>query len=453
MSDIATLVDGLGLTDEQIEQLTQNLTTLKSTKLLELDTDIARAKEGMRITYNGLDLIAKGNAGQQIHYTRVALGDAIKNNVITTPSDEEILEMNALIHQRNINLPIADVRFGGGGTVVLRFQLQNANLTEGFWARELGLFAEDPDTHAEVLYAYKNFGALASFITPGDSAVAMNLIVTLITIIDQATNVTAVVDANLLFVTESEFIEHVTSTRPHPNIPNVAAELTNANYIWTTGTDNQLHPISAENLQTQLLGSSLYELPHLDSRIAQTEINIANLYTQLGVATDNGLEANLLIAEDFADTDSYIDQFSVKVNDAVAGADNICVETLEGILEGHYYTLTDGVRSQYVQVRSLATNDDLNVVFFNQTLAYTFKLADTYLYRSTGLISDKTAGGAGDVRESMFNFSDFTWTGEVAAQESTLALRTTLANQSKFTLSGDWDFNADGMFTIAVSGS
>ena len=453
MSDISTLVDGLGLTDEQISKLTQNLTTLKSSKLLELDSDIARAKEGMRITYNGLDLIAKGNAGQQIHYTRVALGDAIKNGKIYTPTDEEILDMNKLVNQRDINLPIADVRFGGGGTVIIRFQLQNAGLTESFWAREIGLFARDPDTNAEILYAYKNFGALASFITAGDSAVAMNLIVTLITIVDQTTNVTAVVDANLLFVTEAEFIEHVNSTKPHPNIPNVAKELSSANYIWTTGTDNQLHPISAENLQTQLLGSSLYELPHLDSRIAQTEINLANLYTQLGAVTETGFDTNLLLTEDFSDSDSMIDQFSVKVNDAVAGADNACVETLEGILEGHYYTITDGVRSQYVQVRSLATNDDLNVVFFNQTLKYTFKLADTSLYRSPGLIADKTAGGAGDVRESMFNFADFTWTGEVAAKESTLALNTTLANQSKFTLSGDWDFDSNGMFTIAVSGS
>ena len=183
MSDISTLVNGLGLSDAQIAQLTTNLNTLKSEKLLELDSDVARAKEGLRLTNNGVDLIAKANAGQPLHYTRVALGDALKNDRIVTPSDEEILEMNALIHERPMNLPIADVRFGGGGTAIVRFQVQNASLSDGFWAREIGLFAEDPDTHSEILYAYKNNGALSTYIAGKDSAVALNLIVTLITVV------------------------------------------------------------------------------------------------------------------------------------------------------------------------------------------------------------------------------------------------------------------------------
>ena len=447
MSDISTLASGLGLSEEQIAKLTENLTTLKSEKLLELDADVARAKEGLKLTSYGVDLIAKANAGQQLLYTRVALGDAVRNGKIISPTDEEILDMNGLIHERTINLPIADVRFGGGGTCILRFQVQNLNLAEGFWAREIGLFARDPDTHAEVLYAYKNNGALSSYITGGDSAVAINLIVTLITVIDQATNVTAIVDANLLFVTESEFVDHVLSSNPHPNIPKRADEITTTRYIWVTGDDHELHTISAENLQTQLLGSSLYELPHLDSRITQTEMNLANLFMQLGLVTDAPLDANLLLAEDFSES-TYIDDLAIKVNDAVAGANNICVETLDGILEGHWYTLTDTVRSQYVQVKSVARNDSLNVVFFNQTLAYTFNLKKTYLYRSTGIIMDNVAGGAGDVRESLLNFSDVTWAGELAANEMTLALKTTTGNKAKFDLDGDWDFDSNGCFTM-----
>lgn len=446
MSDISTLVDGLGLTEEQIIQLTQNLATLQSAKLLELDSDIARVKSGMRITKNGLDMLARANTGSKLTFTRVVLGDAIKNGSIVTPTDEQILNYTKLIHQRDIDLPLADVRFGGRGTAIVRFQLSNAQLETGFWAREIGLYAKIDDG-SDMLYAYKNNGNLSTFIPPNDGAVAMNLIISLITIVDQASNVTAIVDANLLFVSEAEYIEHINSTHPHPNIPNLSSDVVTSNYIWVTGDDLQLHRISAENLQTQLLGSSLYELPHLSNRISQTEINLSNLYTQLGRSTDTGLEANLLIAEDFM-SGEMIDQFSVKVNDAVAGADNICVESFDGILEGHYYTISDGVRSQYMRVRAIARNGDLNVIFFESPMTKTFNLKKTYLYRTTGMIQKGGASGGGDVNETLIRFGDVTWLGEEAGSAKNLNLTTTVDRANKFTLSGDYDFTSDGMFTL-----
>lgn len=447
MSDISTLANGLGLTDEQIEKLTQNLTALTSAKLLELDSDVARAKDGMRLTNAGLDLLAKANAGQRLTFTKVELGDAVKNGTIVNPTAEQILTYSKLIHKREIDLPLADVRFAGGGCTVVKFQLSNSQLSEGFWAREIGLYAK-VDGESEKLYAYKNNGNLSTWIPASDGATVMNLIISLVTVIDQATNVTAVVDANLLFTSEAEFIEHVNSTKPHPNVPNIAQELTTTTYIWVTGTDQQLHPISARNLQTQLLGSPLNELPHISNRLTQAEINLSNLYMQLGKNLDTGIDANLLLVEDFTSGEA-IDQYSVKVEDAVAGADNCCVETLEGITEGHYYTISDGTKSQYVRVRSVAKNDDLNVVFFEQKLKYAFDLTKATLYRSTGLVLGNSASGAGDVRETLYNFSDMTYKGERAGEDVVLNLVTKASQSSNFELSGSYDFTANGMFTIS----
>ena len=447
MADIDTITNGLGLTSAQVTQLEQNLATLKTQKLLELDSDVARSKEGSHMTSAGLNLLAKAIAGKELRFSRVAFGDAIKNGVIVEPTDAQILNYTALIHERNMSLPLADVRFSGNGTVVVSFQVNNSNLEEGFWARETGLFAIDPDTGNEILYCYRNSGALSRYIPGGGGAVALNLAIHLVTVVDQATNVTAVVDANLLFVTQTELIEHMNSTNPHPNIPNSAPEVATSPYIWTTGTDTQLHPISSENLAKQLLGDNLYELPHLSARIAQNEINITNLFVQLDAEKTLGLDSNLLLAEDFVDCEC-IDQLNLKVNDEVAGADNVCVEDVEGVLEGHYYTISDGVRSQYVRVKSIAKNDNLYVIFFDEPLSYTFNLAKTRLYRSTGLVYDNKIGGAGDVRSSTFRFFDI-WTGATSTASTTLNLTTTNANSANFNLTGDYAFTSAGEFTIA----
>ena len=448
MSDIETLTNGLGLTAEQITTLTENLATLKTEKLLELDSDVARSKEGMHITKAGLNILAKAVAGKELKYSRVAYGDGLKNGVIVEPTDAQILNYTSLIHEREMYLPFADVRFGGNGTAVVTFKVNNSDLTTGFWARELGIFALDPDTKAEVLYAYKNTGALSPYIPGGGGAVALNFMVNCVTIVDQATNVTAIIDADLLFVSQTELLDHVNSTTPHPNVPNLKSELTTAAYFWAAGSDTQLHPMSAANLQTQILGDKIQSLSLLQSRLAQTEMNLANLYAQLDAEKDAGLAANLLLVEDFADC-STIDQSKVRVNDQVAGGYQVCVDSVEGLLEGHHYTIGDGNKSQAVQIKSIARNDDLLVVIFEEKLKYTFNLKKCYLYRTTGLLTDNRAGGSGDIRSSLFRFGDV-WTGMTGNAVSTLTLKTTQANIKNFTFEEDDDhaFTSDGYFTL-----
>lgn len=449
MTDLQQIIDGLNLNQSQINQLQVNLNTLKSSKLLELDDDVAKAKEGLHMTKNGFDVLAKAVAGKQLTYTKVVIGDSIKNGQIVNPTDEEIYNLTNLIHAQSLVVPIADVSFSGGGTATVKCLIQNQNLTQGFWCREIGLFAKTSDSSTEYLYSYKNFGPLATYIIGGGGAVSLTFTVNLITVVESATNVTAVVDASLLAVNQAEFIEHINSTNPHPNIPAKSSEITSSATYWAAGTDGQLHPISSDNLSKNILGDNLYELPHLTSRLNQTEINIANLFMQVGAKNGEGnVDANLLIAEDFTDC-RFCDLFSVKVDDEVAGINNILrVDDATGILEGHYYTISDGVRSQYVQVQYVAKNENAYNIVFTQNLKYSFNLKKTYLYRSTGLVMDKSLSGAGDLRSSSFTFTDV-WNGEASSKEKTLTLNTTLKNKSKFALSGDWGFTPEGEFTIA----
>lgn len=446
-TDLQTLIDGLNLNQSQINQLQVNLNTLKSSKLLELDDDVARAKEGLRMTANGFDLLAKACAGKQLTYTRVVVGDSILNGQIVNPTDEEIYNMTDLIHAQSLVVPIADVSFTGGGTATVRCIIQNQNFTQGFWAREIGLFAKTSDSATEYLYSYKNFGPLATYIIGNGGAVSLTFTVNLITVVDSATNITAVVDASLLSVNQAEFTEHINSTNPHPNVPHKSTELTSSSGIWATGADNQLHTISAANLSKQILGDNVSTIPHLSARVAQNELNIANLFSQVGAKDGGNLDANLLLAEDFTDC-RFCDLFSVKVLDEVAGIDDLRVSDARGILEGHYYTISDGVRSQVVQVKSVAKSEVAYTIVFTQNLSYSFNLQRTYLYRTTGLITDNALGGSGDIRSSTFQFTDI-WQGESSAAEQTMNFSTTLTNKAQFDLSGDYGFTANGEFTIA----
>jgi len=90
---IATLIAGMNLTDEQIALLTQNLATLKQNSLSELDDAVARAKEGTRLTRKGFELMGKAIAGKELHYTRVSIGDATVNGQMILPTEEEAYEL------------------------------------------------------------------------------------------------------------------------------------------------------------------------------------------------------------------------------------------------------------------------------------------------------------------------------------------------------------------------
>lgn len=451
MSDISTLAEGLGLTEEQVVQLTANLKNLQSKKLLELDSDIARVKEGARITQAGLNLIAKGNTGATVEFTRVVLGDALDGNEIKTPTDEEVLSMTNVIHAKKSIPKMADAQFTGGGTFTIKFPLNNADYTEGFWCREIGLFAKDPDTKKEILYCYKNNGALSTYVPAGDGAIVMNLIVSLITIVDQTTDVKVTVSADFQFVTAADLQNHITDKNPHPNLPIVKSELVSSTYFWATGDDRQLHPVSKSNLQTEILGGSVNSIPALNSRVGQNEINIANLYMQLKAQAETGLDANLLLIEDFANCEC-IDMLNKKVNVNFDGGNYITVDSFDGLKIGHLYTLTDGKRSQTVRITSFGVNETSKAVFLNKNVNTRLSESKTTLRRTTGLVEGNQIIGSSTERVKLYAFGG-EWRGLVSGEEKILTVLIEEGSEhcrvNSEAANGRFaDYTDDGLFTL-----
>ena len=445
--NIAALAEGLNLSTEQLATLTANFATWKQQALTSLDSDIAKAKEGTRLTKAGFDALAKASAGKELRYTRAAFGDSMVDGTLIRPTDEECSELTALIHER-MSLPLADVSFAGGGCAAIKFSVQNQSVEKGFHVSELGVYAIDPDTGEEFLYCYKNSGIACDFIPGGDGSVIWNFIMTIITVIGEATNVTAVIDANLAFVSQSEFLDHVNSTNPHPNFIALGNDVTTSPYYWVTGEDNNLHRISLDELKRMVLGGDAVDIPKIDRRTRQNEINLANLYMQLQADNELGIKGNLTLIEDFTDQES-IDTYSRKVLSQAAGIGNINIENDQGILVGHWYTISDNIHQEFVRVKSVAKNGGNYIVIFETNLIYTYNLANTVLMRSSALFENGTATGAGDIRGVTYNYTE-TFKGTGGNLLTTLMLDTSMRNSSSFGLSGDAAFTTNGEFTLSA---
>ena len=134
------------------------------------------------------------NAGRQLQ-TRVIAGDTLTFTTIKlgdgTMTTEPIAALTDLIHGI-ITLPVHEVR-RNADYVDVTGVFQNAGLQSGFYWREIGIFAADPDypddrSH-DVLYCYQNAAELAEYIPSASSAV-IEKIIRVACVVGDAENVT-----------------------------------------------------------------------------------------------------------------------------------------------------------------------------------------------------------------------------------------------------------------------
>lgn len=142
------------------------------------------------ITAAGLIVLAKGMAGEQIKYTRIVLGDGYLEEGMTPRSLTEVVSPKA-------SIDITKLKINADGTVAVGGVFSNDQTSDGFYYRELGLYAEDPDPNVgEVLYCYGNCGDLAEWIPPSGGATIVEKTIDIVTAIGTATNVTAYIPAD-----------------------------------------------------------------------------------------------------------------------------------------------------------------------------------------------------------------------------------------------------------------
>ncbi|WP_052339158.1 glycosyl hydrolase family 28-related protein [Gorillibacterium massiliense] len=167
------------------------------------------AFNGLSITSKGVSVQSKAQAGSALKFTRIAIGDG-------QLSGQQIPSLNTLVNQK-MNLTLTKLKAQAPNKTVIGATLSNKDITAGFYFREIGVFAQDPDL-GEILYAYANAGAGAEFIPANGGADTIEKALDVIVVVGQTANVTAVIDSSLVYVSQTEFQTLV------DNLPNMTID-------------------------------------------------------------------------------------------------------------------------------------------------------------------------------------------------------------------------------------
>lgn len=149
------------------------------------------------LTNGGINMIAESQGSGQLIFTSIKLGDG------TTASGEDL---KALTDLKN-PLLIADISSiddtTSAGQISLTAVINNANVTTGFFARELGIYAKIGTDGTEKLYAYTNAGNYADYMPDKNTPIDENKIkVTLV--VGNASSVTAIINSSIVYTTIDE---------------------------------------------------------------------------------------------------------------------------------------------------------------------------------------------------------------------------------------------------------
>lgn len=160
---------------------------------------------GLYITRVGRTLQSKTIEGKLLRFTGVRLGDG------TATGDIE--KLTDLINTK-VSLDIASCKINKTGEAIISFTISNQNIDVGFYMREIGLYAENPDTGEQVLYAYANAGEETEYMPNYTAIDVVNKKVDLILTFENNSNVVVQIKEDLIYVTQDELDERISMVEP-----------------------------------------------------------------------------------------------------------------------------------------------------------------------------------------------------------------------------------------------
>ena len=195
-----------------------------------------------RLTNYGRELIARSQAtGKKLQYIKLVTGDGQLDN-------QNIDTMTSVIAPK-LECPFtSNGEFVGDGQFRIEFAVGNSTVTNGFFARELGVYAnlEGESDAAAKLIAYSNGGNYASYI-PSKETPINSKVFSLDVVIGNSTNVT-VKKIDAAYLTRGALDAHSRDTSAHaPITDQIKAILGSAN--WKDGPASTL--VTIKNLLGQ----------------------------------------------------------------------------------------------------------------------------------------------------------------------------------------------------------
>ena len=165
-----------------------------------------------RLTNYGRELIARSQAtGKKLQYIKLVTGDGQLDN-------QNIDAMTSVLSPK-LECPFTSSgEFVGDGQFRIEFAVGNSTVTNGFFARELGVYAnlEGESDSAAKLIAYSNGGNYASYI-PSKETPINSKVFSLDVVIGNSTNVT-VKKIDAAYLTRGALDSHDRDTSAHINI-------------------------------------------------------------------------------------------------------------------------------------------------------------------------------------------------------------------------------------------
>lgn len=146
------------------------------------------------LTTAGQSLLYKAQTGKTLKFTKFKLGDGESNG-------RAIAQLTDLISLKK-EVEISKLKIQNS-KVTVGCNFDNTGVEAGFYWRELGIYAEDPDTNAEVLYLYGNSGNESDYI-PAEGADILEKFLDVNLTISDVENISAVIDDSLVFVSVTD---------------------------------------------------------------------------------------------------------------------------------------------------------------------------------------------------------------------------------------------------------
>lgn len=142
------------------------------------------------ITRAGNYALARAVAGGKLNFTKIVLGDG------QLPATTPIKEIEGVINPK-ATINIAKLKVNDDRTAIVGGTYTNNETATGFYWRELGLYAEDPDSSVgEILYCYGNAANLAEWIPPSGSQTTIEKSIDILTYIGDAADVSIYIAAD-----------------------------------------------------------------------------------------------------------------------------------------------------------------------------------------------------------------------------------------------------------------
>ena len=244
-----------------------------------------------RLTNYGRELIARSQAtGKKLQYIKLVTGDGQLDN-------QNIDTMTSVLAPK-LECPFTSGgEFVGDGQFRIEFAVSNSTVTSGFFARELGVYAnlEGESDSAARLIAYSNGGNYASYI-PSKETPINSKVFSLDVVIGNSTNVT-VKKIDAAYLTRGALDAHSRDTSAHaPITDQIKAILGSAN--WKDSPASTLVTIK------NLLGQGAIVASKLDANAGF--VKFANGFTIQWGVTDIQSERGQLVTLPIIYTSGYI---------------------------------------------------------------------------------------------------------------------------------------------------